>query len=179
MLFWVFFKVSIMTIGGGQAMIPFLIDELVSSNLMTLEAIYDFLSISELLPGPFATDIATFVGSNVGGVFGSIIAVLGMVLPSILGTIVITLLLKRILKKEVVEQLFAFLRPVVISLILMVGVIMIKDLFLVESSSYQDLIKVYPIILILYFGHRLIKKKEMSPLFLVLFSGVISLIVLI
>ena len=58
-LFWTFFKVGLFTIGGGQAMIPLIIKEVVGRGWLDNDLMLDFIAISESTPGPFAVNIAT------------------------------------------------------------------------------------------------------------------------
>ena len=46
-LFWTFFKIGLFTIGGGQAMIPMIIQEVVEKGWLTSEEVQSFIAISE------------------------------------------------------------------------------------------------------------------------------------
>ena len=77
-----FFKIGILTFGGGYAMLPFIQEEVIKHNWLTEEALIDFIAVSESTPGPFAVNIATYIGSETGGFLGAICATAGVVLPS-------------------------------------------------------------------------------------------------
>ncbi len=83
LLFFTFFKIGILTFGGGYAMIPMIEDEVMRHGwLDSVDTLLDFIAVSESTPGPFAVNIATFIGYSQNGIIGAIAATLGVVLPS-------------------------------------------------------------------------------------------------
>jgi chromate transporter len=81
-LFITFFKIGLFTIGGGYAMIPLIQQEMIGHGWLTLQEIVDIIAISEMTPGPFAINTATFVGIRTGGIIGAVFSTVGVVLPS-------------------------------------------------------------------------------------------------
>ena len=61
-MFWIFFKISLFTFGGGYAMIPLIIQEMQAHNYLTEAQLFQFIGIAESTPGPFAINISTFAG---------------------------------------------------------------------------------------------------------------------
>ena len=60
-----FFKIGILTFGGGMAMLPMLNSELVEKRKwVTEEEILDYFAIGQCTPGLIAVNTATFVGSK-------------------------------------------------------------------------------------------------------------------
>ena len=45
-LFWTFFKIGLFTIGGGHAMIPLIMEEIVAKGWLSQEVLFDFIAIS-------------------------------------------------------------------------------------------------------------------------------------
>ena len=131
-LFYTFFLIGIMTFGGGYAMIPMIQDQVVGKGWMDLNALTDFIAISEATPGPFAINIATFVGSKVAGPLGSICTTIGVVLPSFIVIILVAFILTKVLKNRFVQGALNGIRPVVLALILSTAL-----LFLARSLFYQ------------------------------------------
>ena len=118
-IFWVFFKIGAFTIGGGYAMLPIIQKEVVEAKgWMTDEEFLDAISLTNSLPGPLATNSATFVGYRVSGLPGSTAAVLGAVSPSILIILVIAMVFNNIMEYPVVGYIFDGIRPAVVALIL-------------------------------------------------------------
>ncbi len=80
-----FFKVGIMTFGGGYAMLPILQREIVDAKgWATEEELMDYFAIGQCTPGVIAVNTATFIGNKIKGIPGGIIATLALVLPSLI-----------------------------------------------------------------------------------------------
>lgn len=80
-----FFKVGIMTFGGGYAMLPILQREIVENKRWaTEEELADYFAIGQCTPGIIAVNTATFVGNKIKGIGGGIVATLALVLPSLI-----------------------------------------------------------------------------------------------
>lgn len=69
-LFYLFSKIGIFTIGGGYAVIPLIEKDIVGRNWLTQEEFYELITVTESLPGVFATNIAALVGYKVNGLKG-------------------------------------------------------------------------------------------------------------
>lgn len=61
----VFFKIGMLTVGGGLAMIPIVQGEMVSRGWLTNRQFLDILGIAEMTPGPISVNTATFVGYRI------------------------------------------------------------------------------------------------------------------
>ncbi|MBR4132704.1 MAG: chromate transporter, partial [Oscillospiraceae bacterium] len=84
-LFVSFFKVGLLTFGGGYAMLPMLQREVVEKRgWITEEQILDCYAIGQCTPGVIAVNTATFVGFRQAGVLGAAAATVGVVAPSLL-----------------------------------------------------------------------------------------------
>ena len=118
-LFYTFFMIGAFTFGGGYAMLP-LIQEQVSArwgNVITEEAMVNFIAVSESTPGPFAINMATYIGSQMGGAFGSVCATLGVVLPSFLIILIVAKCYDRFKESRIVKGCMTGLKPAVVGLI--------------------------------------------------------------
>ena len=71
-LFLTFMKIGLFTFGGGYAMLPLIQEQVAArwSDVISIEAMVNFIAVSESTPGPFAINMATYVGYNVAGFFG-------------------------------------------------------------------------------------------------------------
>ena len=84
-LFASFFKIGLVTFGGGLAMLPILKRDLVDSKgWLTENEILDYFAIGQSTPGIIAVNVATFVGYKRAGVVGSIFSTSGIVFPSLI-----------------------------------------------------------------------------------------------
>ena len=117
-LFFSFFKVGLLTFGGGYAMIPIIQREVVEKRKwLSGNDILDILAISESTPGPIAVNAATYVGYRVMGVFGSIVATLGLAIPSFCIIFAISLFYETFMSWSVVSAAFKGLKVGVVILL--------------------------------------------------------------
>ena len=118
-IFGVFFKIGLFTIGGGYAMLPIIQKEVVETKgWMTDGEFLDAISLTNSLPGPLATNSATFVGYRVARAPGSVAAVLGAATPSVVIILLIAMVFQNIMDYPVVQYVFNGVRPAVVALIL-------------------------------------------------------------
>ena len=93
-----FFRIGILTFGGGLAMLPMLKYELVEKrSWITENTLLDCYAIGQCTPGIIAVNTATFVGYKRKGISGGIIATLGMVSPSLLIITVVAVFLQALI----------------------------------------------------------------------------------
>jgi len=126
-IFKIFFKVGLFTIGGGYAMLPALQAELTKNCLLTDEECLDAISLVNGLPGPLVVTGATFMGYKMRGFTGACAAVLGAVLPSIIVILGISMLFSSFMGSIWVRSFFSGARPAVCALILYSAVRMAKQ----------------------------------------------------
>ena len=117
-LVWSFFKVGILTFGGGYAMLPMLQREIVERRgWATEEELLDYYAIGQCTPGVIAVNTATFIGSRKKGVLGGFLATLGVVLPSLLIITAIAALLTSFAEIPAVQHALAGIRVAVVVLV--------------------------------------------------------------
>ena len=103
-IFLVFFKIGLFTIGGGYAMLPIIQREVVETkHWMTDEEFLDAISLTNSLPGPLATNSATFVGYRVARAPGSVAAVLGAATPSVIIILLIAMVFHNIMDLSLIH----------------------------------------------------------------------------
>ena len=128
-LFITFFKIGIITFGGGYAMIAIIERELVEKKKwITHEEFLDIIAITESSPGPIAINSATFIGYKINKFFGSLFATLGVVLPSFIIIFTISLFFDKFLQLEYVGYAFRGIQAAVVFLILSAGIKMLKHI---------------------------------------------------
>ncbi len=117
-LFAAFFRVGIMTFGGGYAMLPIIEREIVDRHgWATEEELMDYYAVGQCTPGIIAVNTATFVGYKVAGVAGGIVTTLGAVAPSLVIITVIASVLTNFSEVPAVQSAFAGIRVCVCVLI--------------------------------------------------------------
>lgn len=167
-IFAVFFKIGMFTIGGGYAMLPIIQKEVVETKgWMTDEEFLDAISLTNSLPGPLATNSATFVGYRVSGVSGSIAAVLGAATPSVVIILLIAMVFNNIMDYPVVQYVFNGVRPAVVALILYAVVKLAKSAKVGEYFNY----------LVALFGFAAIAVFGLHPIIVVVCAALYGLFV--
>jgi chromate transporter len=117
-LFVSFFKVGILTFGGGYAMLPMLRREVVERHgWVTDEELLDCYAIGQCTPGVIAVNTATFVGHKVKKTMGSLVATAFVVLPSLIIISIIALFLRHFADNVYVKYAFAGIRVAVAVLV--------------------------------------------------------------
>ena len=118
-LYSAFFRIGILTFGGGLTMLPMLKYELVEKRKwITEEYLLDCYAIGQCTPGIIAVNTATFVGYKRKGVAGGIMATLGMVSPSIVIITVVALFLEVLINHPITQHALMGIRGVVCALML-------------------------------------------------------------
>jgi chromate transporter len=117
-IFRVFFKVGIMTFGGGYAMLPIIEREVVdNAGWVTQEEIMDYFALGQCTPGVIAVNTATFTGRKIRGNAGAIAGTAGVVCPSFLIILLVASLVKNFAHLTVVQDALAGIRICVCVLI--------------------------------------------------------------
>ena len=117
-LFGLFFKIGIMTFGGGYAMLPNLERELVTKRgYVTLEEIMDYFAVGQCTPGIIAVNTATFIGFKRKGILGGIFATVGVVTPSVIIITALASVLGLIADNQIAAHAFSGISVAVCALI--------------------------------------------------------------
>jgi chromate transporter len=110
-LFSTFFKIGLFTFGGGYAMIPLIEKEVLERKAwISQDELMEIIAISQMTPGPIATNAATFVGKKMGGKRGSVAATIGVVLPSLIIITLISLFFSKNFDNIYVQKIFMGMR---------------------------------------------------------------------
>lgn len=129
-LFRIFFVISLVTLGGGLAMLPAMREELVEKRKwVTDEEMMDTVAAMQSMPGIIACNIGVLLGYRVAGVAGAFCALAGAVLPPFLAIVVLASLVAKIRTHEAVSHLFLGVRAGVAALILYASVSLAKQVF--------------------------------------------------
>lgn len=126
-IYLVFFKMGLVTFGGGYAMLPILRREIVERRgWITEEQVIDFYAISQCLPGIIAINVSVFIGFRRRKIPGGIAAALGMVAPSIIIITLIAALMQNFQNEPLVQHAFKAISICVCALILQAVISMWK-----------------------------------------------------
>lgn len=184
-LFWTFFKIGLFTIGGGQAMIPMIMTNVVEKNWMSHEALVDFIAISESTPGPFAINIATYTGIETAGIFGAMCATLGVVLPSVIIILLVAKVFTTFMRRRAVKEVFLGVSATVTGLLASVWLSLFLTLiFGLSISNYQlvgnftpDWLSLALFGVVMPISFIKIKGKKFPPVLIVVLCALLGLLV--
>ncbi|MDD3626176.1 MAG: chromate transporter [bacterium] len=166
LLFIIFFKVGVFTVGSGYSMLPLLQHEIVDKQKwMTDSEFTEYVAISEVTPGPIMINLATFIGFKKANLPGAIVSILGVILfPSIFILILTNLLIKY---KDLpsVKGVIYFIKPVAIGLI----ATSIIKLGTVTFNNFKSmLITIITLVLVFYL--------KINPVYVVLSAVLLGLL---
>lgn len=163
-IFSVFFKIGCFTIGGGYAMVPVIQREVVEEKKwISQEEFLDAIAITNSLPGPLATNSATYVGYKLAGIPGAITAVFATALPSFLIILIIATFFTAIKDSKIVQNIFNGIRPAVVALILFAVIKLAKS---VGLRALNIIISLGTLIAMVFFN--------VHPFLAVITSGIIG-----
>lgn len=166
-LFLTFFKIGAFSFGGGYAMLPLIKQEVITNHAwMTSGEFMDILAISEVTPGPFAVNSATFVGNKVAGLQGAAMATFGVILPSFIVMTLLIIFINKFKDSPYIGWFFEGIRPIVIGLILAAAISVGKD-------SIVDIKSVILAALAFY----LVTFKEVNLIIVIIMSGILGIII--
>lgn len=118
-LYITFFRIGILTFGGGLTMLPLLKYELVETKKwITEERLLDCYAIGQCTPGIIAVNTATYVGYLKKGVLGGIFATLGMVSPSVIIITLVATFLQNFMEYAIIQHALMGIRGAVCALML-------------------------------------------------------------
>ncbi|EOS60414.1 hypothetical protein C815_01404 [Firmicutes bacterium M10-2] len=167
-LFWTFFKIGIMSFGGGYACLPLIQSNIVQDlHWISASEFSNLVTISQMTPGPIAINAATFVGLKVGGFSGGVIATIGCIFPSCLIVTILAVLYHKYSTLHWLDRILNWLRPAVVGLIAVAGITMI----LPSIQGYE-----HPLWWILLFSGSLFcfMKTKIGPIWILIATGVIN-----
>lgn len=135
-LMLIFIKIGLFSFGGGYAMIPLIRSELVTNGLMTFNEVADIVAVSQMTPGPFAINAATFAGVKTAGIIGGIAATFAVMLPSFVISIIAAKFFIKYQDNFYVKNTFEILRPAVTGLIASAAIAMIAPVIFNATSFF-------------------------------------------
>ena len=160
---------------GGYAAVPLVRDTVLSNNWMNESKFADLIAISESTPGPIMVNMATFTGNEQGGVLGAAVATIAVVLPAFIIILALMKLMQKAIKKPAVQAAVDGIKPAVVGVILATGIYMLlKSLIRNFPGTDVDIkaLGLAAVLALIYFGSKKILKNGISPIILIVISGV-------
>jgi chromate transporter len=116
-LFWTFFVISAVTIGGSYAIVPVMAVRFTRRGWMEEQAFYDLFALAQAVPGPTTLTTAVFAGQRLFGFAGATAAFLGIMLPPVASIILVSLLYAAVAGNPIVQGFLAGSYGTVIGLV--------------------------------------------------------------
>lgn len=159
-LFKKFFMIGLFSFGGGYAMLPLFEKEFIRSGIITNDRFLEIMTISQMTPGSFAINAATFIGKDNGGFLEALISTIAVSLPSLLILLIFMKTLTKYKNNPLKIKIFDGLRPAVLGFVLAAVFLLGKEsTFDVKNISYFAISmillmtnKVHPILVIFLMG---------------------------
>ncbi|KPU42568.1 putative chromate transport protein [Oxobacter pfennigii] len=173
-LFWAFFQIGLLSIGGGYAAMPLIQNQVVDTyGWLNMDEFANVITISQMTPGPIAINSATFVGIRIAGIWGAVIATVGCILPSCAIVLLLAILYRKYKNLKYVQGVLKSLHPAVVGMIASAGfAITVNTLWNGEAVSHDigdiDFVSVALIAACIFS----LKKIKINPTFVMLGAGI-------
>ncbi|MEK3913776.1 chromate transporter [Paenibacillus sp. FSL H7-0331] len=112
-----FFKIGLVSFGGGYAILSVIEREALSQQWMTSVDFAQAVTLAGMAPGPIATNSAVLIGYKVAGIPGAAAATIGMILPSFIIIIALAVFFFKVGRERLLSMIFYGLKPMVAALI--------------------------------------------------------------
>ncbi len=134
-LFFTFLKIGLFTLGSGYSMLVLAQRYIVDTyRWLTLEEFTDLVAISEVTPGPFIINLATFVGTKMAGLKGAILSTLGLTIIPFIALYIIALKYSQFKNYPFIQNLLFVIRPIAIGLI----IVAMLNLFRTSITDFKS-----------------------------------------
>lgn len=168
-----FFKLGLVSFGGGYAMIPLIQTEIASHHWLNMSEFTDMIAVSAMAPGPIASNTATIVGYKLAGIFGACVACIGVTLPSLLLILIVGQLFFKYQEHPIVKAAFYGLRPTIIGVIAYAAIKFALSNGIIGGSHFIDIKS--SILMVAAF--IILIKTKFHPAYLILASGLIGILI--
>nr|WP_279665125.1 chromate transporter [Ectobacillus ponti] len=177
-MFFSFFRIGLLSFGGGYAMIPVVQHEVLTNGWMSKAQFAEAVALAGMAPGPIATNIAIYVGYRTAGWVGGLTAMLGMILPSLLIIWLIGTVFYKVYQKDWVKAAFYGLKPAVAALIFFAAIRLAMANPMFTGVTRQG-VSVDTLLTYLMFGLAFlaIARFKLHPLSVILLSGLVGIAV--
>lgn len=178
-LVFCFFKIGLLSFGGGYSVLPLIEEYVVRENQwLTYEQYTDIITLSEITPGPIAINAASFTGYTSAGLPGAVAATLGCVLPSVIIVSLLSVLYVRYRNTKTFSGVLAMLRPAVCAVIFtsFITIALLAFFGISQLSEITDGTLNLISIGIFTAASLLLVTKKVNPVFVILGAGLLGLL---
>ena len=174
-LFCVFSYVSLLSFGGGTAMIP-LFEQLLVGTWITHQQLMDVIALSQATPGAFSINLATYVGfiTTPSPYLGAFAATMGHAVIGYFMCISIGSLLRKYHQFSVFGYVFGVLRPISLSLIIWSAVIILWNDIQTDLQGFLPYLGIF--VVCYYLLTTKYVKIRLSPILIILLGGILGIL---
>lgn len=177
-LFLSFLQIGMFSFGGGYAAMPLIQGQVVTTHgWLSMAEFNDWVTISQMTPGPIAVNSATFVGIKIAGIPGALVATLGCILPSCIIVTVVARLYLKYQDMAVLQGILTSLRPAVVAMIASAGISILITAFwgsqdaIALAETKWSLVAIFIICLVL------LRKAKLNPIWVMICAGIMKVLV--
>ena len=180
-LFYTFFKIGVISFGGGYAMMSMIMIECEKLSITTAQ-LADLNALDMIVPGPIAINAATYVGYLHSGFWGALAATIGVIMPSF---VIVALVMKFIWKyrqSAIVSGALIGIKPAAVGLVA-AAAIMIASGVLLKPDMDRAMLFADPLgtVSLLMIGVFLVTavaniRFKVNPILLTLLAGIVGAI---
>lgn len=172
-LFISFFKIGLVSFGGGYVIIPMIEKEIIyKHNWIDSSTFANIVGIAAVTPGPISLNTATFVGNKMFGLFGGMVSTAGVVLPSFIITLFISRFYFKNSDQLIQKTIFYILKPLIVGLIFIAALNLSIPAFVHINNSID-----YVSIVLFGLSFLLLLKSKIHPILIIFISAALSLLI--
>jgi chromate transporter len=168
-----FFKLGLVSFGGGYAMIPLIQTEMDSHHWLNMKQFTDMIAVSAMAPGPIASNTATIVGYKLDGLLGATVACVGVTLPSLLLILIVGKVFFKFQEHPTFKAAFYGLRPTIIGVIAFAAIKFAISNGIIGGSNFIDIKST----ILMVVAFILLIRTKLHPAYLILASGIIGVLI--
>lgn len=164
--FLVFFKIGLVTIGGGYAMLPVIEREIVEKRgWATEEDVLNSYALAQTVPGIIGLNTAVFLGYRMGKSKIAVANALGVITPSMVIITLIAQAYEMFANNQLVQNAFTGIRVAVVALLISTLVKLIKKSIV---DGFTLAIAIAACCLLLFF--------PITPILIIVLGGLLSIV---
>lgn len=167
-LFIRFVLIGAVSIGGGLATIPYLLDLGNATGWFDSAYVFNMIALSEATPGPIGINLATLVGVSVGGWLGGLVASVGITLVGVTFMVLLAHKMRTYRDHRLVKRIIKGLRPIMIGLLFSVIVVLWQSLL---KDVYHDVFVLGYSVVLIGLCSVLTLKYSWKPVHIILFCA--------
>lgn len=177
-LFLTFFKIGLLSIGGGYAIIPLIQEQVVEKNSWISEKMFtDIITISQMTPGPLAVNTSTFVGLQVGKIMGALAATIGCIACGAAISLALYKYFQTHQTSVYVLEVLNGLKSASLGLIISAAATILLLALYGSSRPETDVLSLNWIALFIFLAMLFIVRKwKLNPIIIIFISGIAGLV---